>query len=407
MSISPETLHTVARRVPAESILPYPLQMGQTTYDDPFKTIIPAIHRGPDVIYSPGAWFEAGDAWVFRREQDIRAIFMDTDHFSSKGISPYPSLVGEHWGVTPVESDPPFHRGYRNVLTPLFTPQRIMALDTQMRGYVRSFIEQFKDNGECEVMRDLAARFPITVFLELFGLPLEEVDQFMAWEFDLLHNADMATMGAAVRAVKERLTVAMNERRNQPTNDFISHIVNSRIDGKLLNDDEAFGICFNLYLGGLDTVTTNIGWQLRHLANDLPLQERLRQNPTLIPAAVEEMLRAYSTVAMFRTCTKDVVVGGVPIRVGERVVVSTSIGSNDPDVFDNPTEVRLDRHQRHLGFGTGVHACVGARLARRELVITLEEFLAAIPTFKIDPGARILTHLGGVMQQDCLPLGWN
>jgi len=132
----------------------------------------------------------------------------------------------------------------------------------------------------------------------------------------------------------------------------------------------------------------------------------LRANPSLIPEAVEEMLRAYATVAMFRTCTSPVEVGGIPIKVGEKVIVSTSIGNNDPAAFDNPMEVRLGRQQRHLGFGTGIHSCVGARLARRELVITLEEFLAAIPEFRIAPGAKILTHLGGVMQQDCLPLQW-
>lgn len=406
MTATAQAADLIDGRVPLENIRPYALQMGNTTWDDPFKTIIPDIHRGPSVLYSPGAWFEAGDAWVFTREEDIRAVFMDTDHFSSKGISPYPSLVGENWGVTPVESDPPAHRGFRNVLTPLFTPQRVAALDDKMRSYVRGFIGEFRDKGEAEIMKDLAARFPIAVFLELFGLPMEEVDQFMAWEFDLLHNANMTTMGAAVRAVKQRLGVEMEARRRNPGNDFISHIVHSKNNGQPLSDDDAFGLCFNLYLGGLDTVTTNIGWQLRHLANDLPLQRQLRADPSLIPQAVEEMLRAYATVAMFRTCTSPVVVGGIPIKVGEKVIVSTSIGSNDPDVFENPMEVRLGRQQRHLGFGTGIHSCVGARLARRELVITLEEFLAAIPDFNIVPGAKILTHLGGVMQQDCLPLEW-
>lgn len=406
MTATAQAADLIDGRVPLENIRPYALQMGQTTWDDPFKTIIPAIHKGPSVLYSPGAWFEAGDAWVFTKEEDIRAVFMDTEHFSSKGISPYSSLVGGNWGVTPVESDPPAHRGFRNVLAPLFTPQRVAELDTKMRGYVRGFIAEFSHKGEAEIMADLAARFPIAVFLELFGLPMDEVDQFMAWEFDLLHNANMTTMGDAVRAVKQRLGVEMEARRRNPGNDFISHIVHAKNNGQPLSDDDAFGLCFNLYLGGLDTVTTNIGWQLRHLANDIPLQRQLRANPSLIPEAVEEMLRAYATVAMFRTCTSPVEVGGIPIKVGEKVIVSTSIGNNDPAAFDNPMEVRLGRQQRHLGFGTGIHSCVGARLARRELVITLEEFLAAIPEFRIAPGAKILTHLGGVMQQDCLPLQW-
>src|SRR5690606_21087376 len=106
--------------------------------------------------------------------------------------------------------------------------------------------------------------------------------------------------------------------------------------------------------------------------------------------AVEEMLRAYSSVAIARTCTRETTVAGIKIMPGDKVMLSTSLGSNDPDAYESPTEVKLGRELRHLGFGTGIHACVGARLARRELLITLEEFLAALPVFRLASGAKIL-----------------
>jgi cytochrome P450 len=276
-----------------------------------------------------------------------------------------------------------------------------------MRNYARSYIQKISAQGSCDVMEDFACRFPIKVFLQLFGLPLDEVEQFMQWEFALIHSADMAEITAAVKAVKQRLMAEINHRKHNPSDDLISHIAHSSHEGHPLNDDEIFGICFNLYLGGLDTVTTNIAWQLRHLASDIELQNKLRSDPSLIPEAVEEMLRAYSAVAISRTCVKTTEIGGVTLMPGDRVMLSTSLASNDPAVFENPTEVKLGRKKRHLGFGTGIHNCVGVRLARRELLIALEEFLLAIPTFKLAKNAKIVTHLSAVMYQESIPLVWS
>lgn len=406
MSVSPST-PVIPDHVPAELVLPYPLTLGATSYEDPFKTVIPEVHKGPAVFYSPNAWQGVENAWVFRREQDLRDIFMDTEHFSSQGFSPFAKLVGDHWSVLPVEADPPHHRDYRDILTPLFTPKKVLEIDRKVREIARQYIKEFKDRGECELMGDFACKFPIAIFLELFGLPLAQVDQFMAWENDLLHNPDLEAISHAVLAVKACLLETMSERRRHPKDDIISHIVRYTVDGRPLTEDECVGVCFNLYLGGLDTVTTNIGWQFRHLAQDLPLQQRLRANPELIPQATEEMLRAFSAVAISRTCTKAKEIGGITVMPGDRVMMSTSLGSNDPEAFPDPTRVDIERQHRHLGFGTGIHSCVGARLARRELHVALEEVLSALPTFRLAPGAKILTHLGTVMQQDCLPLVWS
>lgn len=397
----------IPSHVPPECVKHYRLMAGETTYDDPFKTIIPQIHAedGP-VFYGPMAWLGMEHGWVFTREQDVRAIFMDTEHFSSEGFSPFSMLIGESWGVLPVEADPPMHHGYRNVLAPMLTPTKVAAMETRMRAVARGYINDFKANGGCDAMADFAARFPVAVFLDFFGLPLDEVDQFMAWEFELLHSVDPARIGAAVAAVKARIMAEMNQRKAQPQDDLITHIVTAQYDGRPLSDDEAFGICFNLYLGGLDTVTTNMAWQLRHLANDAALQAQLRANTALIPQAIEELLRAYASVAISRTCRKQVDIAGVTLMPGDRVMMSTSLASNDPSVFAAPEQVDIHRKPRHLAFGTGVHNCVGVRLARREMAIALEEFLHAVPHFTLAPDAKILTHLSNVMYQETVPLVW-
>jgi cytochrome P450 len=405
MSTAPDLV--IPDHVPPALVKKYRLMAGETTYEDPFKTIIPAIHAedGP-ILYGPMAWLGMENGWVFTREEDVRTIFMDTEHFSSEGFSPFSMLIGESWAVLPVEADPPMHRGFRNVLATELTPPKVAAMENQVREAARTYIDEFRNKSGCDAMADYAARLPIRVFLNLFGLPLDEVDQFMEWEFELLHSADPTRIAVAVSAVKKRILVEMHDRKKNPKEDLISHIVHSDHEGRPLTEDEAFGICFNLYLGGLDTVTTNMAWQLRHLANDIELQEKLRADESLIPLAIEEMLRAYASVAISRTCIKQTKVAGVTLMPGDRIMMSTSLASNDPAFFENPTVIDINRKQRHLAFGTGVHNCVGVRLARREMVIALEEFLRAIPTFRLAPDAKIRTHLSNVMYQESVPLVW-
>ena len=126
-----------------------------------------------------------------------------------------------------------------------------------------------------------------------------------------------------------------------------------------------------------------------------------------IPLAVEEMLRAPAAVTTFRTCVKPVQVHGVQIMPGDKILMATTLANRDSAEFENPNEVRLDRNPRHMTFGTGIHRCVGAPLARREVIIAIEEFIKAIPEFRIAPDAKIVTQLGGVIQPGTLPLVWN
>lgn len=392
--------------VPQDLVKSYPLRLGAETYDNPFETIIPEMHRGPAAYWAPDAWSGVSPAWIFRRAADITQIYLDTEHFSSKDFAPFATLVQENWNVLPVESDPPQHIHYRTLFNPLFSPRRIAELDERIRYHARSYIDRFKDRDHCDFIADFAARFPVAVFLEIFGLPIDEVEQFLAWEDDLLHNPDIACIADATRAVKTYVMAVVAERREAPRDDMLSYFANCEVNGQPASDDEIWGFCFNLYLGGLDTVTTNLGWQFRHLATHPEHQQALRDNPKLIPDAVEEMLRAYSAVTTGRQCIKPVTIGGVQLLPGDRVMVSTTLGSTDPEVHDDPFAVRFDRKPRHLAFGSGVHNCVGLRLARRELHVAMEEVLAAVPTFRLAPDARILTRLGGVMAQDRLPLVW-
>ncbi|AOR80424.1 cytochrome P450 [Novosphingobium resinovorum] len=393
--------------VPAELVAPdFPFIFGLTTEQDPFDDLAMHVHEGPDIVYAPHAYPGGTAAWVPRRMAHLRAIYLDTEHFSSTDFSPFSKLIGGEWISSPAELDPPRHGPFRQMVNPAFTPRAMAALETRIRQYAVEYIDAFAARGECEFMGEFAFEFPIKVFMDLMGLPHDRVGEFMEWEMNLLHNHDLAKIAEATRNVIDYLSAEIEHRRANPRDDLITYGVQGQIVGRSLTQDELLGFMFNLFIGGLDTVSTNMGLHFRHLGRNMEDQALLRANPSDIPHAIDELMRAYGAVTTFRSCRKETELAGVRFMPGDKVAMSTTLAGRDPAEFDDPTAVRLDRKPRHVGFGFGIHTCVGMHLARRELRIAMEEFLARIPEFRIAPGHQVRCHLG-MIQPVALPLVWD
>lgn len=392
--------------VPHALVREWPFVFGQTYCGDPFTDLVAPIHQYPPVFYAPNAYPGEGPAWIVRRSEDLAAIYRDNVNFSNMGFAPFARLIGESWYNVPAEMDPPKHGRYRSMIFPLFTPKAVRALEGTVLGYARHYIDQFKDRGECEFMRDFAFEFPIKVILDLIGLPQEMTAQFLEWETGLLHGKDLEEIAAATRHVVDYLRGEIAERRRKPREDLITFGINAEVDGERMTEDEVLGFAFNLFIGGLDTVSTNLGLHFWHLATHPEDQAHLRANPGAIPDAVEEMLRAYPAVTTFRTCVNKVEVAGVTMMPGDKVAMSTSLAGRDPGAWDQPEQVRLSRKPQHLTFAHGPHLCIGMHLARRELVTAIEQFLAAIPPFVLKPDTQMEFHLG-MIQPLALPLTWQ
>ena len=398
---------TIPDHVPASLVKHFPYIFGMTTKEEPHLDWAPKVHaEDPEIFYAPHAYPGGTPAWVVRRMDHLREVYFDTDTFSSKDFSPYAKLVGETWINTPVEIDPPHHAKYRKMANPLFTPSAFSALDDKIRQYAVEYIEAFRSRGECEFMAEFAFEFPIKVFLELMDFPLEHTRKFLEWEYDLLHVADMGKIAEATRNVVGFLREQIEDRRRAPRDDIISYTLAVDVEGRKLNDDELVGFAFNLFIGGLDTVSTNMGLHFTHLARNHEDQEFLRLNPGEIPHAIDELMRAYAAVTTFRTCTKETEFHGVKMMPGDKVMVSTTLAGRDPAEFENPGKVDFSRRSRHVSFGFGPHTCVGMHLAKREMRIALEEFLGRIPQFSIKPGHQVEYHLG-MIQPVTLPLVWK
>ncbi|MFC6910159.1 cytochrome P450 [Novosphingobium lubricantis] len=274
-------------------------------YDNPHETIIPEIHAGPSVFLADNVSFNQ-PGWVVRRAEDLRKIYADTENYHKRGNTGFARMIGEDWDIIPTELDPPIHTAYRSALNPIYSPSQMMKLDGKVRGRAQELIARFKDKGECEFVQDFAILFPITIFLEMIDLPVERLEQFLEWENQLLRGTDRDIQVASVRAVKELLMETIAERRKNPGDDLISKCMTLEVDGRKWNDREVFGHAFNLYLGGLDTVTANLSLQFRHLAENPQDQVTMRENtPQQNVVAVEELLRAFAAVSTQRIVTRN------------------------------------------------------------------------------------------------------
>ena len=391
--------------IPTELIWDHDFDAYNRELDDPFLASA-RLHDGPDLLWAQGGMF-GEPAWLPTRKALMEEIFRDTARFSSDRANVSEAL-GVTWKLNPLEFDPPEHQRYRNVLNPLFTPKAVSELDEPVRAVCDELIGQFAERGRCEFVGEFAEKFPSYVFLDLMGLPRDMLPSFLSWEADMMRGETPEIRVAAMRSVLHYLEKFVDEQRQHPTTQLLKGITGARLeDGRPLNRDEILGMCYLLYIGGLDTVYSTLGWIMRHLAMDPSLQTRLREDPALLPRALEEFLRAYPVARPHRVVTEDTQFHGVTMKKGDMVLLPTWLAGRDPAAYDNPHDIDLDRRPRHLTFAAGPHICLGLHLAKRELRTVLEAFLGNLKNIRLAPGEHYQYHTGGTLGVDSLPLEWD
>ncbi|MDX6231407.1 MAG: hypothetical protein QOH68_358 [Nocardioidaceae bacterium] len=322
------------------------------------------------------------------RSEDIFAAEQDPETFSVRPSMLLPDF-GNETPMVPIDVDPPEHGAYRKILLPLFTPKKIAELTAGMRDTARELAAQVADGEVSDASLLFARPMPTIIFSRLAGFPESDWPKFDRWIDEVIYHrvADPERAQSATREVEDYFDLLLQERIDNPVDedDLIKYLLEAEIDGRPLERKELISYCYLLFLAGLDTTAWGIRSSLWHLAQHPEDQKRLREDPDLIPAAVEEWLRTMSPVqAMARTCTRDTEVGGQQIKSGERVVLVFGAGNRDPEAFDDPNDIILEREDnRHLSFGGGIHRCLGSNLARQELIVSLEEFLEAVPRFSL------------------------
>jgi cytochrome P450 len=364
--------------------------------------------------------------------RDTAPVFeMDTGQFRSFLVAPHDAVIdvlrdpevfssqfdavqiGQIRPLIPLQIDPPEHHGFRKLLDPLFAPKRVAELEPRTRELVAGMIDAVADDGACNFNDAIAEPLPSTVFLDLLGLPTSRTPEFIELKDGIIRpparspqeRLDMVNeTGKRIYAVLEEVVDARTE---EPRDDFISGFLHAEVDGHQLSRDEVIDICYLFFLAGLDTVTASLDCMLAFLAQHPEHRRQLADDPSLIPHAVEELLRWETPVpGVVRMTTADTEVAGCPIPKGNTVTVLLASANTDEAAWDRPDEVDFHREvNKHVAFGGGVHRCLGSHLARMELRVTLEEWHKRVPEYELAPGT-VLQYSPGLRQIDHLPLVW-
>lgn len=353
--------------------------------------------------------FRSPQAVVLSRLADIEMALKHTELFSSNMDA---VDLGNVRPLIPLQIDPPEHAKYRRILDPLFTPREMARREPLVTELVNEMIDRFAARGECDFHAEFAVPLPCTVFLQLLGLPLEDLDRFLLWKdgvirpagdsgFDRRHESS----AGVAQQIYEYFDKAIDEHIAVPRDDVLSAMIAADVGGQPLSREELLDICFLFLIAGLDTVTDSLDCFFVYLARHPQHRRQLVERPDVLPGAVEELLRWETPVpGVARVATQDVEVGGCPISKGERVSPLLGAANTDPAEFPDPETVDFTRSpNRHRAFGGGPHRCLGSHLARMELRVALREFHRRIPDYEIKPGTQ-LTYTAALRSVESLPL---
>jgi cytochrome P450 len=342
-----------------------------------------------------------GGAWLLTTYADVAEVAHDIDTFSSLEVG---VIAGEGqgrdehlpYGLPPISSDPPLHTWTRRLLLPWFSHSRVGGYEAMTRDLCRQLIDGFIGNDHADAASDYAQQIPVRVIAKILGVPEDLSDTFTGWVRDVLEFADEPErVQRGGEGIFKFLFDQLELRKDDRQDDLISELVHTSHDDVPLEDSLVLGIAGLVLIAGIDTTWSAIGSTLWHLANHPEDAARLVAEPDLLVTAVEEFLRVYSPVTMARVTTTDAVFNGCPMAAGDRVLLNFPAANRDPAAFERADEVVLDRAvNRHIAFGTGIHRCAGSNLARMELTVAVEEWLARIPTFRLAEDAQV-TWAGG------------
>jgi cytochrome P450 len=345
-----------------------------------------------------------GGSWMPTRYDDVVAFAHDVETFTSQQIlvvPPIGDLTQIPYGdvaAPPITSDPPEHHWARRLILPIFSPQSVAKYEQGTRDLCNQLIDGFVDAGRADAAADYAQQIPVRVIAAMLGVGTDRADEFTSWVRGVLEvglRDPKVRLASRVNIIEFFMEQIADRRANPRDDDLITELTRAEVDGEPIPDSHILGTCNLMLVAGIDTTWSAIGSSLWHLAQHPEHRAQLRERPEIWPMAVEELLRAYSPVTMARMASKDVEVGGCPIREGDRVLMTFPAANRDPDVFENPDEVILDReHNRHVAFGAGIHRCAGSNLARLELRVALQTWLDRIPEFELADPASV-TWAGG------------
>jgi cytochrome P450 family 142 subfamily A polypeptide 1 len=356
--------------------------------EDPFPAYAWMREHAP--VFHDGA----NDLWALSCHRDVKAASTDPETFSNAGgirpkFPPLPMMI---------DFDAPEHVRRRRLVSAGFTPGRVREMEDHIRGICDRVIDRVCQRGSCDFVRDIAAPLPLAVIGDMLGVAEADRDDLLRWSEEMLRSQGMSTPGAiegAAQAFVEYTAymepVIATRRSTRHDNDLVGVLVNAEIDGDRLDHDSLVHETLLILVGGDETTRHVITGGMEALQRHPDQLRRLRADPTLLPTAVEEMLRWVTPIKnMARTTTRDVELHGQRIPEGSEVLLLYPSANRDAEVFSDPESFDITRSPNpHLAFGFGAHFCLGNQLARLELRVMFERLLLRLPDLAIDTDGEL------------------
>ena len=349
------------------------------------------------------------------RYADIIAI---NRHPAVTGTGGRGGSFGNDAALIPLEIDGADHKKWRRLLDPMFAPKQVVRLEDSIRQLAAELIDEFASKGKADLAKEFCVPLPCLTFLRFVGAPVENLDFFLAFKDGVIHpqgetleevNANMAVAGGKLL---EYFATFLAKRRaeTEPADDIIATLLRSEVEGQPLTDLELLNILFLFMFAGLDTVTSSMSCTFAWLAQHPEERQRLVEDKSLIPSAVEEIMRYESPVpsGMRYSDQEDIDLGdGLIIAKGEAMHPIWAAANVDPNAFEDPLTVDFGRRPNHIVFASGLHRCLGSHLARLEMRLAVEELLARIPDYTVAPGEALVYDNISVRNVTYLPIAFK
>jgi len=364
----------------------------------------------PPLVWTP----LTGGHWVATRGVVIDEVYRDPARFSSRVIW-VPREAGEAYDMVPTKLDPPEHTPYRKAIDKGLNLAQIRKVEGDVRAVAIELIEGFAGNGGCDFARDFAGVFPVKVFLALADLPMNDVPMLnvLAREMTRPSGNTPEEQGHALEAANkgffDYLAPIVKQRRGGTGTDLITMMVNTEIDGAPMPQDKLLPLVALLLLAGLDTVVNLLSFMMIYLARHPETVAEMRSDPMKLQRGVEELFRRFAVVSDARYVVEDMEFHGTRLKAGDLILLPTALHGLDDSQHVDPMKVDLSRPNvaAHSTFAQGPHRCAGLHLARMEVLVTLQEWLARIPVFALAEDAAPIYHSGIVAAVENVPLVWK
>ena len=354
--------------------------------------------------------------WQVTRYEDVLAVFKDERFVKEWRMALAPDQLAHIPRIPPVmeplsknmlETDPPDHERLRALVSKAFTPRLVARMRPRIQTIADSLLDAVEDKGEMDLIDDYAFPLPITVIAELLGVPSEDRNEFRAWTDAAVSGDGTAEYLETVliphmQAFSDYLLGMFDEKRENPKDDLISALVRPEEAGERLSEDELLGMVFLLLVAGHETTVNLIGNGTLALLQHPDQLEKLRNDPSLIKSAIEELLRYDGPLETSpeRFAREDIAIGGTVIPRGEMVRVVIAAADRDPERFPDPDALDIARtDNRHLAFGKGIHHCLGAPLARMEGQIAIDTLLRRMPGLRLQEPPESMSWRPGIVMR--------